>query len=256
MKTVSIINLKGGTGKTVTAVNMAEILADRGSRVLLIDADPQHNSSDFFGTDPDSCGITTRGLLEGLADYWPDCVNRTGREGIDIIPSEIDLIECDIASVRSGVDSCGTMAGFCAALEEDDAYDYVIIDCPPSFPAGSVAAVLASDEVIIPVKVDAFAFTGIRELVAQIAALRKIQPKVRIAGALITMWHNAEVVRQGEALLRASGIPVFHTVIRRTDKVDESTFAREPLHRYSKTSSAGRDYLAFVAEWTKGGGEA
>lgn len=250
MTTVSIINLKGGTGKTVTACNMAAILAgERGKRVLVIDADPQHNATDFFGVDADQCGGTTAGILDGFGDRWDDFVTITSWPRLDIIPSDISLINCDIAAVSSKLSGNGLLRGFLEAVAEDDEYDYCIIDCPPSFTAASVSAIVASDVVVIPVKVDAFALGGIAELAAQIAALRKVQPRVRIGGALVTMWHNAEVVRQGEELLRRSGIPVYKTVIRRTDKVDESTFARQPAHSYSKRCSAGQDYLRFVEEF-------
>jgi len=251
MKTICIINLKGGVGKTITAVNMAVMLADRGYRVLLTDADPQHNSSDFFGVTDDNNG-TILALMEGYADYWPDFVTRTGIEGLDIIPSEISLIEKDIAAIMGCTCDTGVLRGFCETLEEDNAYDFHIIDCPPSFTAASVAAVLASDEIIIPVLIDAFAFSGLRELTAQIRGLQKIRPDIKIAGALITMWHNADVVVQGEALLRSAGIPVFDTIIRRTDKIGESTFAQQAIHRYSKTSSASRDYKAFLDEYLGG----
>ncbi len=130
----------------------------------------------------------------------------------------------------------------------------VLIDCPPSFTAASVAAIAASDDVIIPVKVDAFSVSGMRELLTQISGVRGICPGIRTAGILVTMWHNSPAVVQGEALLRDSGVPVFRTVIRRSDKVDESTFARQPLNEYSRYSSAGRDYRALVAEYLEGAG--
>lgn len=250
MTTVSIINLKGGTGKTVTACNMAAILAGEHKKsVLLIDADPQHNATDFFGVDAEACGGTTAGILDGFGDCWTDFVTETSWVGLDIVPSDISLINCDIAAVSAQLNGSGLLRGFLDAVKEDEAYDFCLIDCPPSFTAASVSAIVASDVVIIPVKVDAFALSGIAELAAQIAALRRVQPSVRIGGALVTMWHNAEVVCQGEELLRRSGIPVYRTTIRRTDKVDESTFARLPAHSYSKRCSAGQDYLRFVEEF-------
>lgn len=252
MTTVSIINLKGGTGKTVTACNMAAILAGEHKRsVLLIDADPQHNSTDFFGIDAEECAGTTSSILDGLGDCWTDFVTETSWSGLDIIPSDISLINCDIAAVSAQLNGSGLLRGFLDVVKEDEAYDFCIIDCPPSFTAASVSAIVASDVVIIPVKIDAFALGGIAELTAQIEALRRVRPGVRIGGALVTMWHNAEVVIQGEDLLRRSGIPVYDTTIRRTDKVDESTFARLPAHSYSRRCSAGQDYLRFVDEFLR-----
>lgn len=250
MDVISVINLKGGTGKTVTACNLAAILAgEYGRRVLVIDADPQHNASTFWGVDGEAAGTTTASILEGLVGPWEDAVTRTGTEGVDIVPADLELIQCDIAAVTARLDGSGLLRGFCDALREDDAYDSVIIDCPPSFTAASVSAVAASDRILIPVKIDAFALGGVAELYAQILALRRVRPDVDCR-VLITMWHNAPVVTQGEILLRASGMEVCRTVIRRTDKVDESTFARLPAHVYSSRCSAGRDYLALAAELT------
>lgn len=246
MKVISIINLKGGVGKTTTAVNMAAILArDYDRRVLLIDADPQANASWFFGAA--GSAMTLRDIFDG-ADM-EECIQRTPVDGVSIIPAEIGLIYMD-AGMAQSVPNFRELQELCQVICDADLFDFVIIDCPPSFTATSVAAILASEDVIIPVKPDGFVGSGIKELSAQIGAVRQINDSVKIAGALVTMWHNSEAVRAGEQALRDSGLPVFRTVIRRTDKVDESTFARQTLDEWSPYSSAGRDYKAFVAEYT------
>jgi chromosome partitioning protein len=257
MKTIAIVNLKGGVGKTVTAINMAAILAsEHGHRVLVIDADPQANASRFFGLKGDVNSVA--GIMSGYAEDPYDFIYDTGLPGVRCVPSEISLIEADIASVRAG-GVAKLMADFCAALEEDNILarengepaetDYAIFDCPPSFTAASVAAIAACDDVIIPVKIDSFALDGMAELIAQVDGIRSIRPQIRVAGIVITMWHNCPAVIQGEDLLRKSGLPVYRTNIRRSDKVDESTFARQALQEYSPQSAAGRDYRAFVAEY-------
>lgn len=245
MKVISVINLKGGVGKTTTVVNVAAILArDYNRRVLVIDADPQANASWFFGAG--SAGMTLRDIFDGAA--LEDCIQGTPVEGVDIIPGEIGLIYLD-AGITVSVPNTRELQELCQQIEDADLYDFVLIDCPPSFTATSVAAILASEDVIIPVKPDGFVGSGVRELQAQINAVRQIDDRVKIAGALVTMWHNSEAVRAGEQALRDSGLPVFKTVIRRTDKVDESTFARQTLDTWSPYSSAGRDYKSFVAEY-------
>ena len=135
-------------------------------------------------------------------------------------------------------------------LREDDAYDYVVFDCPPAFNAASAAALLASDEVIIPIKLDAFSLRGLANVSRQIDNMHKINPALKIAGALITMWRNTPVVLEAEGSLRECGIlPVFEQHIRRTDKIDEMTFERKPITVYSPRSAAGYDYRAFVQEY-------
>lgn len=262
METISIVNLKGGVGKTVTAINMAAQLAAAGKKVLVIDADPQANASAFLMTEPANDLCTLAGIMSGEVDYIYDAIYDTCIDNVQCVPSDISLIEEDIASVRNG-GSVKRLGDFIEGLAFDNessieldegiVFDYVLIDCPPSFTAASVAAIAASDSVIIPVKIDAFSVSGMRELLAQIDGVRRIKSGVTVAGILVTMWHNAPAVVQGEELLRKSSIPVFKTHIRRSDKVDESTFARQPLSVYSKTSSAGRDYESFVAEFLKGG---
>ena len=207
MKTLCCMNLKGGVGKTVTADNMAAILAaDHRKRVLLIDADHQGNTSRFFLRE-EEIASTVRDILTGESEpYWPENVYHTGYEGL-------------------------------------------IIDMPPAFSLAARAALAAADEVIVPIKLDAFSVAGMAELLRQIQSMRKVNDRLTLAGVLITMWRNVDVVNQAEQVLRGSGIPVFRTTIRRTDIVDESTFQRQPLIVYSPRSAACVDYRRLVAEY-------
>ena len=265
MRTISIINLKGGVGKTTTAINMAAILAERGNQVLCIDADPQSNLTQFFGfRDPEkTCECTLAQLLdldaEGRSDMAEDYILDTATPGIALLPASIDLINADIASMKTdGRVSVKAISDLLASLNEgaagepEEVCDFVLIDCPPSFTAASVAALYASDDVIIPVEADLFSITGLTTLLAQINSIRRVKPRIRIAGALITKWHNTAACIQGECALRASSVPVFTQTIRRSDKVTESIFAGQALQAYSPQSAAGRDYRAFVAEYLEG----
>lgn len=254
MRKIAIVNLKGGVGKTVTAVNVAAILVDScACRVLVIDADPQSNATRFLGLDGSRTEKNMATVMAGGGGDPFSYVYETRIPRVDMVPSDISLIEADIASVSSGGGAM-LLTQLLNAIEADDpgAYGYCVIDCPPSFTAASVAAIAAADDVIIPVKIDAFALSGMRELMAQIDGVRNIRPSIRIAGVLVTMWHRSPAVIQGEELLRTAGLPVFSTHIRRSDKVDESTFAGEALGCYSSRSAAARDYRAFVAEYLEG----
>ena len=254
MRVISIANFKGGTGKTVTACNLAAELADLGRRVLLIDADPQHNASDFFGADYDwPCTLTD--VLEGTAEpYWPDNVSATGREGLDILPADMGLLRLDLAAIANGSsEALRRLTDFLDAVREDDAYDAVIFDCPPSFTAASVAALVNSDEVILPTRVDAFSRAGVEELISQIRSLgRSTKAAFRL---LITMADNTNLSRQGAGALRESGLLVFQTEIRNCVKAGESTYARQPLCEYAPRSTAAADYRALVKEVLRHGEE-
>lgn len=262
MRTTTVINLKGGVGKTTTVISMAAVLAMSGKRVLCIDVDPQANLTGFFGIrDAErTCSATTAQLLNldapGRSDQIEDYIVETQIPGVSLIPASIELIRADIASItgdRRRVTAIRelllTILNEALDAGEPAPYDYVLIDCPPSFTAGSVAAIFAADDVLIPVEADAFAVSGLVTLMRQIESVRRIQPHVRVAGALITKWHKTPAVIQGEAALRASAVPVFNTVIRRSDKVTESIFLSRSLEDYSSRSAAARDYRAFVGEF-------
>ena len=270
MRTISIINLKGGTSKTTTTINMAAILADMGKSVLVIDADPQANATQFYGyRDPDKlCENTLAELLNSYESFarsndTEDYVKRTPFPGIDLVPASSGLFYADIAALKRGgnlkaiedlLDNLNEDAWIMQGVPENgaSAYDFVLIDYPPSFTAASAAAIYASDDVIIPVEADLFSIVGMTSLIAQINSVRRIQPRVRVAGALICKWHNTPACIQGECALRASSVPVFTQTIRRSDKVTESIFASQSLQTYSPQSAAGRDYRAFVAEYLEG----
>ena len=261
MRTISIINLKGGVGKTTTVINMAEILADRDMSVLVIDADPQANATQFYNLSRET-DCTLAQLLDldapGRSEMIEDYILTTGFPGISLLPASIELINADIAAVqrKDGRVNVRAIAELLALLQADafdaddpDPFDFVLIDCPPSFTAASVAALYASDDVIIPVEADLFSVSGLATLIEQINSVRRVKPQIRVAGALITKWHNSPACVQGEAALRASAVPVFRQTIRRSDKVTESIFQRQALQAYSPQSAAGRDYRAFVAEY-------
>ena len=253
MKTLCVMNLKGGTGKTVTADNLADLLAaDHGKRVLLIDADHQGNTSRFFLQEAEIAS-TVGDILTGESEpYWPESVYHTGHEGLDLIPADMSLAELDALPVRDPR-AVWRLREFLLAVAEDGAYDYGVIDMPPAFSLAARAALAAADEVVVPLKLDAFSVDGMAELLRQIAAMRKVNSRLTLAGVLITMWHNVDVVTEAEKILRAGTVPVFRTVIRRTDMVDRSTYERRPLYAFSPKSAAGMDYRRFALEYLERG---
>ena len=129
----------------------------------------------------------------------------------------------------------------------------MIFDCPPGYTVASVAALLAADEVVIPVTADAFSISGVMAVLKQVRTIQRARPGLR-ATALLTQTRRADVVTAGENMLREMGVPVFSSRIRRTDKVPESTLSLCPLAEYSPGSAATRDYRVWVGELLKMGG--
>ena len=252
MRTIAIVNLKGGVGKTVTAINFAAILAgDHQKRALLVDADSQCNATEFFGADSTIAGNLAE-LLGGYASAtW--CIHSTRYKGLSILPASDRLMDLDLSAIKSKTVNAAALRTMAADLTGEDLYDYMIIDCPPAFNAASTAALLAADEVIIPIKLDAFSLRGMANLLRQVRNMREINPGLRVAGCLKTMWYHDATISEAEAQLSTLGLPIFGTRIRRTPKVDGMTFAQEPLHLYSPGSSAGIDYRRFVREYLEGG---
>ena len=240
------MNLKGGTGKTVTSINLAANIGRfYGRRVLLADADSQGNLTEFV-----SESITARGgvadLLRGNSNIAP---RPTKLPKTDILQADASLMALDVTAAGMGTADTGAMKSF--FLEIASMYDRVIIDCPPAFSAAAAAALIAADDVVIPVKTDAFGIRGMANLLEQIRNMQRINPQLKVAGVLPTMYYRTAQQDEAEASLRSAmrslGIPVFHH-IRRSAMVDDSTFSQTPLYQASPKSGACRDYKLFTRD--------
>lgn len=254
IRTTAIVNLKGGVAKTTTTINTAAILAaDYHRRVLVIDADAQCNTTEFFGADPtvgNLAQILRTGNLAPNPGAWAaKLIQETEYTGVSLLPGDESLMDLDLSKVEQG--SVNSTLLRCLVEAVKDRYDHILIDCPPAFNAASAAALTAADDVIIPIKLDAFSLRGMSNLMRQIRNMRKINPKLNLAGVLPTMWYNDPQIVDAETQLRRAGLRVFHH-IRRTDKVDRMTFSQEPLLFSSARSAACVDYRRFVAEYIGG----
>lgn len=247
-RVTAILNLKGGVAKTTTAINMAAILAkDYKARVLLIDADSQCNLTEFFGVD--STGSNLAMILRGASyygepgEYAASCIQETSFKGVDLLPADETLMDLDLSKVEQGTVNSNVLRYLVEYVKTR--YAYILIDCPPAFNAASAAALIAADDVIIPIKLDAFSLRGMGNLMRQIRNMRQINPRLRLSGCLPTMWYKDEQIMSAEQQLRDAKLPIYPH-IRRSDKVDIMTWQQEPLVISSPKSSAGIDYRRFI----------
>lgn len=252
MRAIAIMNNKGGVGKTVTAINLADILAnDYKQRVVLVDCDGQANLTNFFllGFEVDT--PTTGDVLTGDCEQvWSDNLLLLG-ERLQLLPSSSGLYDLDLQAVKDGVSAPERLRDFVAAAREAGDADWMIFDCPPGYTVSSVAALLAADEVMIPVTADKFSIDGVHAVAAQAVNLTAAHPGLTVR-ALMTQTRTADVVTEAEKALSAMHVQAYRTKIRRTDKVPESTLSLAPLRVYSPGSSACRDYRALASELMEG----
>ena len=251
MRTISIINLKGGCAKTLSSVNIAHILsAVHRKKVLLIDNDKQGDASKLLNRH----SYTRPGTGEILTDRGLDMaavIQSTDYEGLDIVTANMNLLT---ATLEVMLDQKRPQHNrFKKALEQvGEKYDYCIIDNAPDINIAIINALAASDDVLVPVTIDDFAIDGLKELEEQINNTREdLNPGLRFCGCFITQYDRTnEADTQGEAYLKGlEAYPLFETHIRRTLKMKPSTFARKPILEYSSRCGAARDYKALVEEY-------
>ena len=250
----AILNLKGGVAKTTTAINLAAILAkEHGGKVCVIDGDSQCNTTEFFGGDPTSGNLASvlrnAEHFDEPGNYAAAFIQPTVYENIHILPGDETLMDMDLSKVEQGTVNSNVLRYLVEEIK--DKYTHILIDCTPAFNAASAAALVAADDVIIPIKLDAFSLRGMGNLMRQIKNMRKINPRLTIAGLLPTMWYPDDQIQEAEDTLKAAGLNVFHH-IRHSKKVDGMTFQQEPLLISSPRSAAGIDYRKFVAEYVGG----
>ena len=254
IRTTAIVNLKGGVAKSTTVINMAAILAKKhGKTVCIIDADSQCNTTEFFGADPKEGNLAAvlreSGSHPNPGKHAAANIQSTEYWGVDILAGDDSLMDLDLSKVEQQTVNANVLRYMVEEIR--DSYDYALIDCPPAFNAASAAALIAADDVIIPIKLDAFSLRGMINLTRQIMNMRQINPKLKISGILPTMWYKDSDIQDAEQQLKNAGLHVFHH-IRRSDKVDKMTFRQEPLLISSPKSAAGMDYRKFVDEFVGG----
>lgn len=246
-KRISVANQKGGVGKTTTAVNLAASLAVAEKKTLLIDLDPQGNAGSGMGVDKESLTKTLYNVIIDEIDI-KEIIQGTELEYLHIAPSNSDLTGAEIELVGSIARESRLKT---ALAEITEAYDYIIIDCPPSLGLLTVNSLTATDSVLIPLQCEFYAMEGLTQLMRTINLIKQhLNPNLAIEGILLTMFDKRNNISHqvAEDVRKFFNAQVFDSVIPRNVKLSESPSFGKPVLLYDIACSGSASYLNLAKE--------
>jgi chromosome partitioning protein len=246
-KTVAIANQKGGVGKTTTAINIAACLAAAGKHILLVDTDPQGNSTSGLGIERKNLSISLYNVYNQTRNI-DELMQKTELDYLQVIPSHIDLIGAELELISRE----GRELILKHALETiKHRYDYIFIDCPPSLSLLTLNALVAADTLLIPMQCEYYALEGISSLIKTLELVREAyNPSLDIEGILLTMFDGRNTLAHQVAteLKKHFGEKVYKTLIPRNVTLAEAPSHGKPVILYDIHSKGAQSYLALAEE--------
>jgi|TARA_B110000003_G_scaffold212194_1_gene211180 chromosome partitioning protein len=255
MKIISIINQKGGVGKTTTAINLAAGLSSQGKKILVIDLDPQGNATTGLGlSNLDNSTETIYGVLNG-AKSIAEVIKKTQFKNLDIITSNVDLSGLEVETAGDNKRAFILKDKLALFLNDSsDNYDYILTDCPPSLSLLTVMALVSSNSLIVPLQTEFFALEGLTQLVKTIDRIKvSLNPSLQIRGILLTMYDkrnklSSQVEKEARDYFNEK---VYSTVIPRNVRLSEAPSHGMPVLIYDKNCVGSKSYFSFTDEFIK-----
>lgn len=249
-KTVSVINQKGGVGKTTTAVNLSAALGAMGKKVLLVDIDPQGNSTSGYGINKREIAASTYDML--INDVKAsDVLVKTKFRNVDILPSDMNLAGAEVEMIAlEKRESLIKMA--LAQIWEN--YDYIFLDCPPSLGLITINALCASDTFLVPIQCEYYALEGLAQLMATVRQIKRLyNPHLELEGVLLTMYDGRlnltnQVVEEVKKFFPGK---VYSSTIPRNVRLSEAPSYGEPIMYYDSSSKGAAAYQSLAEEFLK-----
>ena len=244
---LAVVNQKGGVGKTTTVVNLATILAAKGKRVLLIDVDPQGNATSGLGFDKKNLGKT---IYDVLINDEPmrNAIYDSGRKGLHLCPANIELAGAEVELVD--IVSRETVLKR-AVQSSKNAYDIVLMDCPPSLGLLTVNALTAADGVLVPIQSEYYALEGLTQLMETVTLIKRgLNPQLSVFGVVVTMFDaRTQLAHQvANEVRRYFGDKVFRTIIPRNVRLSEAPSFGKAIMEYDPKSKGAESYDALARE--------
>ncbi len=252
-KIISVINQKGGVGKTTTVINLAAGLSMKGKKILVIDLDPQGNATTGLGlSSTDNSEQTIYSVLNGSKKI-SEVVQRTQFENLDLISSNVDLSGLEVETAGDSRRAFILREELTAYLNDSRAsYSYILIDCPPSLSLLTIMALVASDTLVVPLQTEFFALEGLTQLMKTIKRIKNnLNPNLTIRGILLTMFDrrnklSGEVEKEARNYFKEK---VYQTVVPRNVRLSEAPSHGVPVLIYDKVCSGSKSYFSFTDEF-------
>ncbi len=251
-KIISVINQKGGVGKTTTVINLAAGLTMKGKKILVIDLDPQGNATTGLGVSNTDSELTIYSVLNGNKKI-SEVIQSTKFENLNLITSNVDLSGLEIETAGDSRRAFKLKDELASILNDSGAsYDYIIIDCPPSLSLLTIMALVASNELVVPLQTEFFALEGLTQLMKTIERIKSnLNPTLNIRGIVLTMYDkrnklSGEVEQEARNYFKEK---VYQTIVPRNVRLSEAPSHGVPVLLYDKACPGSKSYFTFTDEF-------